>query len=187
MQAERITKKILEESANKVVELQQQTKQNVNAILEEAKNYCKKLEDETGEKLKKLSVSLQEKLETMQKIDGNKILLEAKQNCIKNAKLFCTNYLENLSQKEMLVFVDRIILKNASKNDKVLFCIKDISTDQVKKLESVKKPGLEVEQAEINESGIILSNSNFDKNLTFSSIVEEFFEENSKKIKNILL
>lgn len=187
MQSEKITKKILEESTQKVFELKEQTKNAVSEILDEAKSFCKKLESETNLKLQKLSNSLQEKYETMQKIDENKILLEAKQNCFKNAKDYCVSFLNNLPTKQMLEFVDKIILKNAQKDDKVLFCINSVSKAQVEKLESVKKFGLKVESIELAESGIILANKNFDKNLMFSSIIDEFFEDNSKKIKNILL
>ena len=186
MQGDKITKQIIEDAnlfANSIVE---EAKTQANSILNEAHEFSEKQIADATKKIQEYKVTVKEKYETLLKIETKKEQLKNKQQVLQNLKLQAVDFLIKQKKEEKLKFLNKLIKKYAQKGDIVLFNVEGLTKTDLQSIQSVKDLNLKVEKSDLEEEGIILSSTNCDKNLLFSTLVLNAFEENENEIIKIL-
>ena len=186
MQADKITKKILEEASAMASSILEDAESQSKLMQNKADDFVLTQKKEVETKIENFKTSVEEKYNTLLKIEGNKILLKSKQDILNRVKETALNNLVNLSKQESLKFLTSLIKKYASKGETLYFSFKNINQQDILDLPCVKELNLNVKKANFDETGIILSNENCDKNLLFNTLIETAFEEKEDEINKIL-
>ena len=138
----------------------------------------------TNKEIKKQVNSLKEKYLVNQNIQQKKILLKVKQDIIKSLKQMAVDRLLNMTKKDTLAFISKVLKKNAEENQVVYVLFNQIKLEEIKSLSIVKKLNLKIKKG--SEQGFIFSSSNYDKNLSINYLVDESFEKNQHQIFSLL-
>lgn len=187
MQGDAIVKRILSDAKNKADEVVLQAEEKAKAIVDSAKEYSDKKQNETAIKAQEKSQQIFDRYETLSRIEGNKILLNKKQNVLKDLKNQALDVLLGLDKKEKLKLIEKLIKDNAEKEETVLLNVKGLTISDVEELKVVKSLSLKVEKNKVeNQIGIILSSKTCDKNLLFADLIENAFENNQLEINRLL-
>ena len=187
MQGDAIVKRILSDAKNKADEVVLQAEEKAKAIVDSAKEYSDKKQNETAMKAQEKSQQIFDRYETLSRIEGNKILLNKKQNVLKDLKNQALDVLLGLDKKEKLKLIEKLIKDNAEKEETVLLNVKGLTISDVEELKVVKSLSLKVEKNKVeNQIGIILSSKTCDKNLLFADLIENAFENNQLEINRLL-
>ena len=187
MQGDAIVERILSDAKNKADEVVLQAEEKAKAIIDSAKEYSDKKQKETVVKAQEKSQQIFDRYETLSRIEGNKILLNKKQNVLKDLKNQALDVLLALDKKEKLELIEKLIKDNAEKEETVLLNVKGLTISDIEELKVVKSLSLKVEKNKVeNQIGIILSSKTCDKNLLFASLIENAFENNQLEINRLL-
>ena len=113
-------------------------------------------------------------------LESRKTLLAAKQKIVGEVFSAAKQRLLNMGKDEYLALIERLIKTYAEKGDKVIISKNaPLSADDVSALSSSKALALLCEKSGDFNGGIVLSGAKFDKDLTFSALIEaerEVFE-----------
>ena len=187
MQGEAIVKRILEDAKLKADECVNEAYNKAKQILDVADNYTKKKREEVENSSNEKQQQISDRYETLSKIEGNKIILNKKQNILKDLKLKALNVLLSLQKKEKLALIEKLLKANAEESEQLLLNIEGVDVKDVEEMEVVKKLKLKVSKNKnAKQVGIILSSTNCDKNLLFSSLIENAFEQEQGDINKLL-
>lgn len=182
-----IVNRILSDATAKAEDIISVAKSQAEEIVAKAQSFAKEKHKEAEKVSKENNKKVEEKYATLSKIEGNKILLKAKQKVIEDLKVKALQFLLSKPKKEMLLFVESLLKEHASKDETLLLNISDIDVSDVKTLSVVKKLNLHVEENKNSEQvGIILTSACCDKNLLFESLIEDAFVNNQEDIYRLL-
>lgn len=187
MQGEAIVKRILDDANLRAEECVNEAYNKAKQILEKADNFVKQKKEEVENFSNEKQQQISERYATLSKIEGNKIILNKKQNVLKDLKNKALNVLLSLNKDEKLALVEKLLKANAEEGEQLLVNIDGITLENVESLEIVKKLKLKVSKNKnVKQVGIILSSTNCDKNLLFASLVENAFEQEQNEINKLL-
>lgn len=187
IQGDAIVNRILSDATARAEDITAVAKSQAEEIVEKARSFAKEKLKEAEKISKQNNQSVEEKYATLSKIEGNKILLKAKQEILEDLKTKALSFLLSMSKKEMLVFIENLLKEHASKDETLLFNIENVNLNDIKDLSIVKKLNLSVEENKNKEQvGIILSNACCDKNLLFDSLIEDAFLNSQEDIYRLL-
>ena len=186
VQVDAITNRILQDAEAKAQEIKNSCELKCQEILLEAQNYAKQMQKECKDLAKEKQKEIEDKYLTLAKIEGNKIVLKAKQNVLDSVKQKALEFLCAQSKTETLALVEKLIEKNAEKEDVISFNLNGIKEDDILKINCVKEMGLKVKFDKNIDFGVLLCGKNCDKNLLFKNLVDGAFEELEKEICFIL-
>ncbi len=187
MQGDVIVNRILSDAQLKASEIINEANEKVNKINEDINIFADEKSKEVTIKLEEASKQLSDRYATLAKIEGNKIILNKKQEVLKDLKNQALNTLLQLNKEDMLALVEKLLKANASKDETILFNIKNVTKKDIESLEIVSKLNLSVtKNANENQYGMILVSQTCDKNLLFEQLISDAFEQNQAEIHEIL-
>lgn len=187
IQGDKIVNRILSDATAKAEDITSVAKSQAEEIIAKATAFAEEQLKEAEKISKQNNKKIEEKYATLSKIEGNKILLKAKQNMLEDLKSKALSFLLSSSKREMLLFVENLLKEHASKDETLLLNIENLSIEDVKCLNIVKKLNLKVEANKNKEQiGIILSTKACDKNLLFENLIEDAFVNNQEDIYKLL-
>ena len=157
MQGDAIVKRILSDAKNKADEVVLQAEERAKAIVNSAKEYSDKKHSETVLKAQEKSQQIFDRYQTLSRIEGNKIILNKKQNVLKDLKNQALDVLLGLNKKEKLELIEKLIKENATEGETAVLNVKGITVKEVEELKVVKSLKLKVEKNKVDSQvGIIL-------------------------------
>jgi len=187
MQGDAIVNRIINDANLKVSESVEQANKKASEILSVADNYAKELSQDALVEASKNAKDLADRYTTLAKIEGNKVLLNKKQNILKDLKSKALSVLLGLKHEDMLSLIKKLIKENASKGETLFICVPDFKEEEIANLKEVKDLNLTVkENKNKQEKGLILSSESCDKNLLFKDLIDVVFEQNQEEIVKIL-
>ena len=187
MQGEIIVNRIIADANLKAQESTDNARQRAKSIMEEAEAFNEKKNQEVKDETAVRGKEISDRYATLARIEGNKIILNKKQEIIKDLKNKALDSLLALSNDKKLELVEKMLKNNASKGETLKVNIEGVSLDDVKKLKVVKDLELKVEKNnDKNAIGLILSSASMDKNLLFYQLIDMAYDENEEKINGIL-
>ena len=187
IQGDAIVNRILSDATAKAEDITNVAKSQAEELLASAKTFAKDKLKEAEKISKQNNKKVEEKYVTLSKIEGNKVLLQAKQQVLEDLQTKALNFLLNQQKKQMLTFVEDLLKQYASKNEKLLLNIDGLTIADVKALKTVKELNLEVKANKNSEQvGIVLETENCDKNLIFESLIEDAFLNCQEEIYRLL-
>ena len=187
MQGEAIVKRILSDANLRAEEIVFEAEEKANLILQDSKEYAENKIKKAQKQAEEKSQQIFERYETLSRIEGNKIMLNKKQNILKDLKNEALDVLLSLSKQEKLDLVSNLLKNNAESGETVLLNIKGLTNKDVEDLEVTKKLKLKVDKNKNEKQvGIILSSESCDKNLLFNTLIADIFEQNQLDINKLL-
>ena len=108
MQGDVIVNRILNDAQLKASEIINEANEKVNKINEDINIFAEEKSKEVTKKLEEASKQLSERYLTLAKIEGNKIILNKKQEVLKDLKKQALDTLLQLSKEEMLALVEKL-------------------------------------------------------------------------------
>lgn len=187
IQGDAIVNRILSDATAKAEDITSVAKSQAEEIVANAQLFAKERLKEAEKISKQNDKKIEEKYATLSKIEGNKILLEAKQKVLEDLKTKALGFLLSKPKKEMLVFIEELLKEHASNGETLLVNVENVNVKDVEALNIVKKLGLKVEENKNKEQvGFILSSEACDKNLLFSSLIEDAFMESQEDVYRLL-
>lgn len=182
VQVDAITNRILQDAEARVQEIKNDCELKCQAILLDANNYAKQEQKKCKDLAKIKQKEIEDKYLTLAKIEGNKIVLKAKQNALEGVKQKALEFLCAQNKLETINFVEKLIEKNAEKSDLVAFNLKDVKEEDLEQIKCVKDLGLKVKFDKDLDFGVLLCGKNCDKNLLYKTLVDNAFSQVEKEI-----
>jgi len=186
MQGQAIVNRILLDAQEKAKEIIETAELKASEILADAKEFEQTKQTKAEEKSQEKASEIAERNNTLAKIEGRKIILNKKQNILKDLKQQALDVLLQLEKPKMLELVEKLLKKNAEKNETLFVNIKGLTNKDIEGLEIVKKLSLNVSKAEFDSVGLVLSNDSCDKNLLFEDLISASFSEVEDEVNAIL-
>ena len=147
---------------------------DANAKIEQLKEDLREFDYEQNQKalaeIEQYKTKYEEQNESNLKFLKRKLVLEVKNDVIKELKQRAIDKINGYSKEEMLEFLNKVISEHAEKNEKLSFNLDGISVSDIKGLASVNKLNLTVEKNTSLEKGLLLSTDVYDKNLSIENL-----------------
>lgn len=187
MQGDAIVNRILADGKLKADEIVEEAKQKAFKITKEAEEYATSKTEETENIINERAEQIKERYVVLARIEGNKIILNKKQELLTTLKQKALETLLKLSKDDMLSFIEKLLKENASKGETLKVNIDNVTLKDVENLKTVKAKELKVvKNKNSSEIGIILSSANVDKNLTFAELINDAYLQSQGEIGKIL-
>ena len=158
----------------------------IDNLKKDLNEFDNQLNKNTSSELEKYKEKCLENYENILKFNKNKLILEVKNIVLNDVQIKAVEKIKNLKKDEMIVFLSKILEKNAENNEVLNYNINNIEDNDLAKLDIVKKLNLRIKKDLSIESGIVLSTEIYDKNLSFKNLIKELFDEKQKEISDIL-
>lgn len=186
MQGEAIVNRILSDGKIKANEIIEEAKSKASKINQDAQDFATQKNLEANEIANKNAEQIAESYKILTKIEGNKIMLNKRQEILSNLKSLALQSLLKLDSAKMLSLIEKLLNKNASKGETLRVGIPSVKLADIQGLKVVKDKTLKVVKNSSNEIGLVLSNANFDKNLLFEELINETYEKCQSEITALL-
>lgn len=187
MQGENIVNRILADGKLKANDIIEEAKQKAFKINKEAEEYATSKLEETQRIIDERATQIQERFTVLARIEGNKIILNKKQELLTTLKQKALEALLKQDKNSMLSFLEKLIKDNASTGETLKVNVDGITIKDIEDLKSVKAKKLKVvKNKNKDEIGIILSSSNVDKNLIFAELINDAYSQSQGEINKIL-
>lgn len=187
MQGEIIANRILQDGQIRADEIIEEAKQKAQKINSEAEEYALSKKEETQNIINEKAMQIQERYVVLSRIEGNKIILNKKQELLSNLKQKTLEALLKQDKAILLSFIEKLLKENASKGETLKINTGNISVKDVEALKIVKDKNLKVTNNKNSEEiGLILSSENMDKNLTFAELINDAYLQCQGEIGKIL-
>lgn len=129
-----------------------------------------------------------ERKKTLARLDGRKILLNAKQSAVNSAFLKAERLLCDMSEPNMLSYIEKRLQKYAKRGDKVVLAKSSpLTRESVEGLSVVRELELAVTKKGDFNGGFILSGEVSDFDFTFASAVKSLADNCSGEIAREIL
>ncbi len=187
MQGDAIVNRILADGKLKADEIVEEAKQKAFKINREAEEYATSKTEEAERIITERAQQIQERYVVLARIEGNKIILNKKQELLSNLKQKVLETLLKQDKATMLSLIEKLLKENASKGETLKINIDSVALKDVEALKVVKDKALKVtKNKNKDEIGIILSSANMDKNLTFAELINDAYSTSQGEISKIL-
>ena len=183
-----IINKILEDANYSANEITLNAEKEVSSLLDSARKLADDYTNTQKIALQKETEEIVKRRLTVAELDVRKLTLKAKQDLIGEVFSLVLTKLCNLEKKSYLSFVESLLIKNADEGDAIVLS-KDgvLSKEDFVSLDIYKQKNLSV-KSEIGDfkGGIMLIGESSDKDLTFSSLVNNLTEEKTSEVAQLL-
>ena len=186
MQGEAIVNRILSDADERAKVVIEEATLKAKELVSEAEIFSANLKNKAEEKASEREDQIIERYKTLARIEGNKILINKKQEILKDLKKQALDVLLGLDKSKKLELIEKLLNNFAEKEEKLLVNIVGITNEEIESLEVVKKLKLDVEKYKGEQQGLILESKSCDKNLLFEDLINQIFEQNRDEINNIL-
>ena len=148
-----------------------------------AKEFSLNLQDETKSIIKQITEDIASKSRIASRMESNKIALKARRNTINRVYDLLNARLEKMTAEEFLQMLSSLIEKYGEDGQKlVLSASTTIDEKKVKELKAIVERHIVVETSEKVKNGFILCSVNYDRDFTYSAIVETMREQTEKEL-----
>ncbi len=180
--------KILDDASVKSGEILSAADAEAEKVIADAETWAKNYTEAQRAAMVKDAEDLVERRLTVAKLDVRKINLEKKRAFIDEAFEVACDKMRSLGKTYYGKFVEKLLVENADEGDTVILSRDGVLTDDdVKKMKifSEKRLILAKERGDF-VGGVFLTNDNYDKDLSFVSVVDENKENLTGEISKIL-
>ena len=186
MQGQAIVNRILLDAQEKAKQVVDNANLKAEEILANAENFANEKQQEAELKAQEKTAEIADRNNTLAKIEGRKIILNKKQNILKDLKNQALDVLLSLKKADMLKMIEKLLKKNATSAETLFVNVKGITLKDVNSLEVVKKLKLDVCKGSFEQEGLVLSSESCDKNLLFADLISVAFDEVADEINAVL-
>lgn len=187
MQGENIVNRILADGKLKAEEVIEQAKLKAFQINKEAEDYANSKLEETQNAIAERTKQIEDRYVVLSRIEGNKIILNKKQEILATLKQKALEELLKTDKKKMLSFIEKLLKQNASKGETLKLNVNGITIKDVETLKVVKEKSLKVTaNKDKSQIGLVLTSSTMDKNLIFAELINSAYENCQDEVGNIL-
>ena len=117
VQADAIINRILQDAETKAQEIKSSCELKCQEILLDAQNYAMQMQKECKELAQIKEKEIEDKFSTLAKIEGNKIVLKAKQNILQSVKQKALDFLHAQNKTAIIALVEKLLENNAEKDE----------------------------------------------------------------------
>jgi len=186
MQGEAIINRILSDADERAKVVIDEADLKAKELVSEAEIFSANLKNQANETVREREEQIIDRYKTLARIEGNKILINKKQEILKDLKKQALDVLLNFEKSKKLELIEKLLNNFAAKDEQLLVNVKGITNKEIEGLEIVKKLGLKVEKYKGEQQGLVLSSNSCDKNLLFEDLINQAFEQSQDEINNIL-
>ena len=178
-----LVKKIVDDAAAKSDAILKEAKDYCEKAIEEAKTAAEEMKAAEASRAKKDADKIIENKQTLASIETKKATLTYKREIVESVYARTVELLKKMSKTEYNALIAALIDKYAEEGDSVILSKNaPLSVDEVKKMKKVSSLNLNVQKTGDFDGGLILSGKKFDKDLTFTALVEAVKEETETEV-----
>ena len=178
-----LVKKIVDDAAAKSVAILKEAKDYCEKAIAEAKQTARDMKAAEASRAKKDADKIIENKQTLSSIETKKATLTYKREIVESVYSRTVELMKKMSKTEYSALIAALIDKYAEEGDTVILSKNaPLSSDEVKKMKKASSLGLAVQKTGEFDGGMVLAGKKFDKDLTFSALVEAVKEETETEV-----
>ena len=178
-----LVKKIVDDAAAKSEAILKEAKDYCEKAIAEAKQAAEEMKAAEASRAKKDADKIIENKQTLSSIETKKATLTYKREIVESVYSRTVELMKKMSKTEYSALIAALIDKYAEEGDTVILSKNaPLSTDEVKKMKKASSLGLAVQKTGEFDGGMVLAGKKFDKDLTFSALVEAVKEETETEV-----
>jgi len=178
-----LVKKIVDDAAAKSEAILKEAKDYCEKAIAEAKQAAEEMKAAEASRAKKDADKIIENKQTLSSIETKKATLTYKREIVESVYSRTVELMKKMSKTEYSALIAALIDKYAEEGDTVILSKNaPLSTDEVKKMKKASSLGLAVQKTGEFDGGMVLAGKKFDKDLTFTALVEAVKEETETEV-----
>ena len=178
-----LVKKIVDDAAAKSEAILKEAKDYCEKAIAEAKQTARDMKAAEASRAKKDADKIIENKQTLSSIETKKATLTYKREIVESVYSRTVELMKKMSKTEYSALIAALIDKYAEEGDTVILSKNaPLSVDEVKKMKKASSLGLAVQKTGEFDGGMVLAGKKFDKDLTFSALVEAVKEETETEV-----
>ena len=178
-----LVKKIVDDAAAKSQGILKDAEDYCRKAIAEAKSAAEEMKAAEASRAKNDADKIIENKQTLSSIETKKATLTYKREIVESVYSRTVELMKKMSKTEYSGLIEALIDKYAEKGDTVILSKNaPLSVDEVKKMKKVSSLSLAVEKTGAFDGGLVLSGAKFDKDLSFTALVEAVKEQTETEV-----